>query len=120
MIEKAAAAFVARGLLEILAALVGQSRYVHLGKSEGQTESCRHLFDEAGILAGLFAAQLMVKMNHAQMEVPAGGKLEEHMQQAGGIRAAGHRDRHALARLEHAITGDDFGHALEHEPILTS
>ncbi len=120
MIEKETAAFLARGLFQILTALARQPRYIRFAEREGQTERGRHLLDKAGILAGLFAAQSMVQMNHAQVKVPARGKLVEYMQKAGGIRAAGHRDRHALARLEHAITGDDFRHALEHEPILTS
>jgi hypothetical protein len=120
MIEKEAAALVARGLFQILTALARQPGHINFAKNEQQAEPGRHFFDKAGILARLFAAQLMVQMNHAQVEIPARGELEEHVQQTGGIRAAGHRDRHALTRFEHAITGDDFRHALEHEPILTS
>ena len=33
-------------------------------------------------MAGLLAAQLMVQVDHAEMEVPAGGELEQHVQQA--------------------------------------
>jgi hypothetical protein len=120
MIEKETAAFVARGLFHVFAALARQPGDVYLAETKRQAQSAGQLLHEAGILARLFATQLMIQMEHAETQVPAGSELEQNVQQAHGIRAAGDRHAHALARLEHAITGDDFRNALEHEPILTS
>ena len=82
LLQKETAAFLARDLFEILAALAGQPRNIRVAGNEGQTQGGRRLLDKTGILAGLLAAQLMVQVDHAEMEVPAGGELEQHVQQA--------------------------------------
>jgi hypothetical protein len=82
VLKKEAAALLTRYLFQIFAALAGQVRHIRLAVLEGQTQRGRQLLDEAGILAGLFASQFMVQMDHAEVEVPARGELEEHVQQA--------------------------------------
>jgi len=52
------------------------------------------------------------------VQVPPWRQFEKHVQQTHGIRAAGYRNRHPLARLEHAEALDRVQHLLDHVPIL--
>jgi hypothetical protein len=67
---------------------------------------------------GFGAAEVVIQMENCEAEVPAGGQIEEDVEQADGIGAAGDGHADSCPWLEHAITGDEFNHALEHSPIV--
>ena len=108
------AALVARGLLQVFAAVTGESGNIRLTEGAWKTEARGEPFDKTGVLARFLAAQLMIEVQDVQVQVPARGQLEEHVQQAHGIRAAGHRHANALAGLEHAEAFDGGDRAFDH------
>jgi len=57
---------------------------------------------------------LMIEVQDLQVQVPARGELEEHVQQAHGIGAARYGHANALARLKHAEAFDGGEHAFDH------
>ena len=95
----------AGGLFQVIARLAAERGHVGLLQFEGQIERGGQSADEGGILARLFAAELVVQVQHGQAQIPARREFAQHMQQAHGIGAAGDRHADALVRLKHAITG---------------
>ena len=59
-------------------------------------------------------------MKNAQVEIPARRHLDQNVQKAHRIRAAGHRHADALARLEHMEAFDRFQHPSDHSPDSNS
>jgi len=103
----------ARRLLEVIAAGGGQPAHVHFGHVKRQAETHRHLAHEAGVLPGLLSAQAVIEMEHAQSQRPPGPQLDQRLEEAHGVSAARHRHSDSVAALEHAITRDGFGDAVE-------
>ena len=68
---------------------------------------CRET-DKRGVLARLFAAQLVIQMQHGLAQIPTWSEILQNVQQAHRVGASGDRHSHALARLKHAITGYRF------------
>jgi hypothetical protein len=56
----------------------------------------------------------MIQVQDAQAQGPARRQFYEDVQQADGIRASGHGHANLVTALEHVITRNGFGDALEH------
>jgi hypothetical protein len=100
----------ARGLLQV----VGRLGDGGLAQRERQAQPIRQTTHEFGVLAGFLAAQAVVQVQNAQMEVPTRSEFEERAEQAHGIGPARDGDTHLLGRFEHAVAGDGVGDAIKH------
>ena len=85
-----------------------------LAQRERQTQPIRQATHEFGVLAGFLAAQAVVQVQNAQMQVPTRSEFEERVQQAHRIGPARDGDTHLLGRFEHAVAGDGVGDAIKH------
>ena len=63
----------------------------------------RQFCDKLFVRVASFAAQFMIKVHHAQHDPEFLPQLKEKQQQSNGIRAAGYRYAHAVARPEHFL-----------------
>ena len=102
------------GLFQIAPRFAAERGHIGFTQFERQMEAGGQIAHERGIAPRLFAAKLMIQMQHGKAQIPAGGKFAQNVQQAYGIGAAGDRHAHALVRLKHAITGDRFGDFFKH------
>src|SRR4051812_41922223 len=75
-----------------------------------ESEPCGEFADELSIGARLVCSKLMVEMEHGEADVP---ELVKDVEEADGIRAAGHRYADTLVGGEHRVTLDGRGDALE-------
>jgi hypothetical protein len=59
-------------------------------------------------------ANPVLDVDHAELELPPRSKFAQGMQQEHRIRAARYSDADALSGLEHAVSSDEFGYAIQH------
>ena len=74
--------------------------------------------DEFGVGARSVAAQVVIDVHDADGQVPPGGKLEENVEEADGVGAAGDCDSNAIARSEHAMALDGMDDAVEQDDFI--
>lgn len=87
---------------------------VGLMEVKRERERGGELGDEFGIGLGSGAANAVINVGDAELEVPARGQFAEGVQKEDGIRSARNRDAEALSGGEHAMAGDGVGDAIEH------
>jgi len=101
-------------LFQVVARFAAQRGDVGFLQYKGQVEGGGQIADEGGVLARLFAAKLMIQVEHGEAQIPARGELAQNVQQAYGVRTAGDRHAHALVGLKHAITCYSFRDFFQH------
>jgi hypothetical protein len=105
---------VAGGLLEI----AGRGGEIEIVEREGEVERGGEGADEIGVGAGGVAAEIVVDVEDAERQIPAGGKIEEDVEEANGIGAAGDGDGDAIAGGEHAMALDGMDDAAEQDDFI--
>jgi hypothetical protein len=95
--------------------VIGGSGYISLANAHRQAQPDGQFPDEFRVLPRFFAPELVVEMQHAQVQIPYWRQLQQGVEEAHGISAA--RDSHAngLAGVEHAMALDGMNDAVEQE-----
>jgi hypothetical protein len=105
---------VAGGLLEI--ALGGGE--IEFVETKREFKRGGERTDELGIGARSVAAQIVIDVHDADRQVPPGGKLEENVEEADGVGAAGDSDSNAIAGIEHAMALDGMDDSVEQDDFI--
>jgi hypothetical protein len=102
---------------------VASGREGGLFEETREAEAGGKVLDEPGILVAFGAAEAVIEVKDGERErwrervAEAERLLEEEVEKGNGISASGHRDTKRLSWLEHVITKDGFGDALEQRPL---
>jgi hypothetical protein len=107
-------ACVAGGLLEI--AVDGGE--LEIAEGEGEIQSCGEGADKLGVGTGGVAAQIVIDVEDAEGQVPAGEEFEEDVEEADGVGAAGDGNGDAIAGGEHAMALDSMDDSVEQDDLI--
>ena len=99
----------ARGLLQV----AGQGKNIGVTEMEWESKLFGQFSNELGIRARGFAANTVLDMDHAQLEIPARRKFPERVKQKDGIGPAGYSYANAAATAQHLVAGDEMRDSLD-------
>jgi hypothetical protein len=91
---------------------------IEMVEGEGQVAAGGQGADELGVAAGGVAAQVVVDVDDAEGEIPAGSEVAEDVEEAHGIGAAGDGDGDAVAGREHAMALNGMDDAVEQDDFI--
>ena len=81
---------------------------------ERQPELRREIRDEYGIARGSRSPESVIEVQNAKWQT----ELLKYVEEANGIRAAGHGDSNGAAAVQHPIAFESASDAVHHVPII--